>query len=93
MSALIVPEPTLLADTVNDVLREPALDLLRLTLPDSPLLARALADHPELLEVPYRVNLPDLPTVREPGPPMVTLQPVDSGSGDGSGDWPRVNVG
>ena len=85
MPADIVPEPTLLADTLNVLLSPPALEPLSDALPEIAPLALALADQADVPEYPYRVYVPDLPTVREPGPDTVTLQPDDSGSAVGSG--------
>ena len=93
MLALILPEPALVADTSNFLLREPAPEPLSDVLPDIAPLADALADQADVLEYPYRVYWADLPLVRVLGPCTVTLQPPVSGFGVGSGSWPRVNVG
>ena len=55
MPADIVPEPALLADTLNFLLLPPALDLLSDVLPDIVPLADAPADQADVPEYPYRV--------------------------------------
>ena len=85
MPADIVPEPTLLADTVNFFLPPPALEPLSDALPEIAPLALALADQADVPEYPYRVYSPEPLTVREPGPDTVTLQPSESASAVGSG--------
>ena len=55
MDADTVPEPTLVVDTLNDLLAEPALDLLNDTLPDIAPLALAPPDQADVPDVPDTV--------------------------------------